>query len=317
VSADKETDIAWTYAVDFQPNLLDSQRDQALNVLELQLVSEVMDCETASIGKRMMRQRRLQMEGVAGLDYMPRDIIREDEVCFGNSTEGDCYTVDGRMELILEQTANGQAIRNDILARIQATMAREDFPLVPEIIGVYYLGPDLNTVAEAQGGSETTSRGSQIESDMSAGMVAAFAAIGFVAFFGVMLIFRRRRRSPDTGSLTLEPGSAMTSRAETPSKSPRVSPFSAMLPQAYNLHDPETMSAILEGDSHSESSGSVIVSEGGFTTDGDGDSVYTNNLGPVLGAHKQDDDHEENDLLFENEDTSVSTIDKINSKDTM
>ncbi|KAL3903109.1 MAG: hypothetical protein SGILL_010570, partial [Bacillariaceae sp.] len=318
VTPEKETNITWTYAIDFQPDLLPTQRDRALNVLELQLVSEVMDCETASIGKRMMRQRRLQTDGVAGLDYMPRDTIREDEVCFGNSTEGDCYTVDGRMELILEQSANGQAIRNDILARIQEAMASGAFDSIPEIIGVYYLGPDLSTIAEAQGGSETLGRDTTVEGgEFSPGALAAFAGIGFVVVFGMMIVFRKRSRNADSGSLSLEPGSAMTSRAETPTKS---SPFSAMLPQAYNLHDPETMSAILEGDSQSESSGSVIVSEGGFTTDGEdsmqGDSVYTNTLGPTLGARKQDDDREDKDLLFDNDSHSISTIDKTNSKDT-
>ena len=319
VPADKETNITWTYAVDFQPNLLATQRDRALNVLELQLVSEVMDCETAAIGKRMMRQRRLQTNGLAGLDYMPRDTIREDEVCFGNSTVGDCYTVDGRMELILEQTANGQAIRNDILARIQAAMAGGAFNSIPEILGVFYLGPDLSAVTEAQGGSETLGRDTSVESDsFSPAALAAFAGIGFVVVFGMMIVFRKKRRSPDVGSVSLEPSAVTPTKTETPTK---VSPFSAMLPQAYNLHDPETMSAILEGDSQSESSGSVIVSEGGFTTDGEdsmqGDSVYTNTLGPTLGARKQDDDHEDNDLLFDNGDNqSISTIDRTLSKDT-
>ena len=49
-----------------------------------------------------------------------------------------------------------------------------------------------------------------------------------------------------------------------------------------------------------------------------GDSVYTNTLGPTLGARKQDDDREDNDLLFDNGDVaSISTIDRTRSKDTI
>jgi hypothetical protein len=88
-----------------------------------------------------------------------------------------------------------------------------------------------------------------------------------------------------------------------------------MLPTAYNLHDPETMSAILEGDSDSESraQSSVIVSEGGFTSDGDSivdESMYTTNLDPVLGAQKMEDEADEDRAFLFEDDPEISSIDK-------
>ncbi|KAL3914028.1 MAG: hypothetical protein SGARI_000345 [Bacillariaceae sp.] len=328
-TSDNGMQNSWTYAVEFQPNLMPTQKDRALNVLELQLVSEVMTCETAAIGKLRRRLQDNEMtKGVAGLDYMPRDTIREDEQCFSDETIGECNTVNGAMELYLEQNANGAAARRDILARVQAALSQSDFTSVPEIIGAYYIGPDLSEINAATE-DDTSSQLNANEGDgMPAGAVAGFAAIGLVAFMGVALAFRKKRRHDiDAGTMTLEPDLAAGSRTagDPMGKSPsKVTPFSAMLPQAYNLNDPETMSAILEGDSDSQSGasqGSVIVSEGGFTTDGEDsmqdDSVYTSKLGTTLGEQEHYEDHADADLLFDNDEKSVSTIDKTLSKEIM
>jgi hypothetical protein len=294
-----------------------------INVLELQLVSELLTCgENGS--RKNMRRRRLLMDGVAGLDYMPKDTQRVDEVCFSNETIGGiCNTYNGQMQVYLRQNANGQAIINEIRSDIQNIMQKSDFAALPEVVRVWYIGPEISAVSEINRGSGTSVGSQQYGNALSTGGVVAFAAFGFFVFAALMLgMFRvRGRNQPVDGTLTIEPDSNLTTKAadDVSAPSPKISPFSAMLPNAYNLHDPETMSAILEGDSDSDSRaslGSVIVSEGGFTTDGeestvDGSLYTVSKLEPVLGAHRMDEDDAPNDsvLLFE-DDHEISSIDR-------
>ncbi|KAG7363948.1 hypothetical protein IV203_037150 [Nitzschia inconspicua] len=326
VPADKVTEVTWIYAVEFRPAVPQETMNAVINVLELQLVSELNFCGDTS--RKNMIRRRLLMEGVAGLDYMPRDTQRMDEECLSNDNEtisGVCNTYDGRMSLYLEQSANEEAVINEIRFNIQSVMQRTDFAVLPEVVRVWYVGPEISAVSEINRGSgddDQPPAGSQeFNSAISTGGVVAFAALGLFVFGALMLgVFRvRGRNAAVDGTLTIEPDSTITKNAgDPPTPSSKVSPFSAMLPKAYNLHDPETMSAILEGDSDSDSRadvGSIIVSEGGFTTDGeestiDG-SVYTSKVKPVLGAHKTDEDDAPNDsvLLFE-DDNELASIDK-------
>lgn len=326
MSADKIANVTWTYAVEFRPAVSEEAMRSVINVLELQLVSELSICDGDATRRQQMVRRRLLLDGIAGLDYMPRDTQRMNEVCFSNQTIGGiCNTYNGRMQVYLEQTANGQVIINEIRSNIQQIMQRSDFASLPEVVRVWYIGPEISSVSEiSRGTGGSTAERQQYGSAVSTGGVVAFAALGFFVFGALMLgMFRvRGRNTPVDETLTIEPDSAMTTKGNDPptARSPKVSPFSAMLPSAYNLHDAETMSAILEGDSDSDSRaslGSVIVSEGGFTTDGeestiDG-SVYTRSkLEPVLGAHRMDDEDSPNDsvLLFEDDNDMVSSIDK-------
>ncbi|KAG7340069.1 hypothetical protein IV203_006473 [Nitzschia inconspicua] len=325
VPVDKVTEVTWIYAVEFRPAVPQETMNAVINVLELQLVSELNFCGDTS--RKNMIRRRLLMDGVAGLDYMPRDTQRMDEECLSNDNEtisGICNTYDGRMNLYLEQSANEEAVINEIRFNIQSVMQRTDFAVLPEVVRVWYVGPEISAVSEINRGGDDDQppAGSQeFNSSISTGGVVAFAALGFFVFGALMLgVFRvRGRNAAVDGTLTIEPDSTITKNAgDPPTPSSKISPFSAMLPKAYNLHDPETMSAILEGDSDSDSRadvGSIIVSEGGFTTDGeestiDG-SVYTSKVKPVLGAHKTDEDDAPNDsvLLFE-DDNELASIDK-------
>ena len=317
VSSDKSINVTWLYAVEFKPSLSEEEMDAAVRIMELQLVSEVMSCNDPT---RKQRNRRLLMDGVAGLDYMPRDTKREDAVCFSNSSIGGlCSTYDGIMELHLEETVEDRAGMNDLLFQVQSTMQRTDFPAVPEIVKVWYLGPEVAGVSGITGDSPKSIDATPTsQSSVPSGVVAAFSALGFFVFVALMIgMFRVRGNRTEEGSLTIDPGSALSgSTNNTSSKQPSISPFSAMLPTAYNLHDPETMSAILEGDSDSESraQSSVIVSEGGFTSDGDSivdESMYTTtNLDPVLGAQKMEDELDEDRAFLFEDDPEVSSIDK-------
>jgi hypothetical protein len=295
-----------------------------VNILELQLVSELLTCNDDT--RKKMVRRKLLMDGIAGIDYMPTDTQRENEVCLSNETSsGVCNIYNGRMLLYLEQTVNKQIAINDIRSNIQRIMKRNDFMELPEIIRIWYVGPEISTVSEITGGNEPSSAPQQTGNTLSTGGVVAFGAMGFFVFAALVLgMFRARGRNSDsvddtTG--TMQPESvAMTTSVgiDTAAPSPqKLSPFTAMLPQAYNLHDPETMSAILEGDSDSESrasSGSVIVSDGGFTTDGEESTVDgsapTSKLEPVLGHHKLEDETPNDSVLLFEDDNEVSSIDK-------
>jgi hypothetical protein len=190
-------------------------------------------------------------------------------------------------------------------------------------VKVWYLGPEIAGVSGVAGGSPTSvDVNPPSQTSVSLGAVAAFSVLGLFAFVALMIgMFRVRGSKAEDGTLTIEPGSAMTTSTNNSSANKASgSPFSAMLPQAYNLHDPEAMSAILEGDSDAESraQSSVIVSEGGFTSDGDSiadDCVYTtSNLGPVLGAQKTEDDVEEDGALLFEDDPEISSIDKAQNR---
>jgi hypothetical protein len=325
VPADKAVNVTWRYAVEFRPAVSAEAMNSIINILELQLVSELLTCN--DVARRHTVRRKLLLDGIAGLDYMPVDTQRMDEVCFSNETiNGVCNTYMGRMLLYLEQTVNGKDAINDIRSNIQRIMKRKDFLLLPEIIRMWYVGPEISVVSEINRGNEPSDVPKQSGSTLSTGGVVAFGTLGFFVLSALMLaMFRGRGRNShnvDDASGSMERESTfmttVTGVEATPAPSPqKISPFTAMLPQAYNLHDPETMSAILEGDSDSDSrasSGSVIVSDGGFTTDGEESTVdgsaSTTKLEPVLGHHKvEDETPNERALLFE-DDNEISSIDK-------
>lgn len=310
-SPDKELQVRWLYAVEFEPELSEDGKTSAISIMELKLVSELLDCDPARRRGRNVRGRLLLTEGVAGLDYKPDDVRSGEISCPSNST---CTSYIGIMTLYLEQTVNGEASKQDLLFGIRDSMQKTDFPQVDGIAAVWYLEPELSGKSgiEEGGGEEGTN--STVGPAVSEGAVVAFAALGLFVFAALTLaVYRvRSNRSGEDGALTIQAGSTATGVDSYPSKA--ISPFSAMLPKAYALHDPDTMSAILEGDSDSDSraQSSVIVSDGGYTSDGDSqqDSLYTQTISPVLGAQKFDDDNLENDraFLFETDTDDAESI---------
>jgi len=308
------------------------QRKESIAIMELKLVSEILECNQAVLpGKRFIRHRHLFEDGVAGLNYMPLDAKNDDVVCFSNSTVGGvCATYFGRMELYLQEDADEQFAINNTLYSIRNTMQKSDFPAVGGIVQVWYLEPELNDISEISDGSDLivdTKPGinsgideSVIDGSFSTGTMIAFAALGGFVFAALIIGVFRMRRNEHDGISTLEPGSCMTGSAMTTANdsygSKQPTPVSAIFPNSYKLDESDAMSCIPEGDSDSDSRHdcSVIVSDGGYTSDGDSqkdDSLYSPRVDPVLGAFNIDEGNmdTDRDLLFEN----VENFDEISS----
>jgi len=309
---DKSVNINWIYAVEFFPDLTEEQMTEAMAIMELKLVSEVLNCQS-SPSRRYFRHRHLFVDNVAGLDYMPLDAKNEDVVCFSNSTvRGVCETYFGRMVMYLENDVDEQVAVNDMLYSIRNTMQRYDFPSMNKIVQTWYLEPELNDASEISDGSDViVDKKQSIDNSFSAGAVTAFAALGIFVIAALVLgIFRMRRRQPD-GVSTLGPGSYLTTQTNN-EFTLKQTPFSTMLPNSYKLDDPDTMSCIMEGDYDSDKcQNSVIVSDGGYTSDGGSqqqmmEEISPPHLEPVLGAQKIDEENMETDrdLLFDNDDIS-------------
>jgi len=306
---DKSVSINWIYAVEFFPDLTEEQMTEAMAIMELKLVSEVLNCNSLP-SRRYFRHRHLFVNNVAGLDYMPLDAKNEDVVCFSNSTaRGVCETYYGRMVMYLENDADEQVAVNDMLYSIRNTMQRYDFPSMNKIVQTWYLEPELNDASGISDGSDVIADKKQsIDNSFSAGAVTAFAALGIFVIAALVLgIFRMRRRQPD-GVSTLGPGSYLTTQTNN-EYTLKQTPFSTMLPNSYKLDEPDTMSCIMEGDYDSDKcQNSVIVSDGGYTSDGGSqqNEIYPPHLEPVLGAQKIDEENMETDreLLFDNDDIS-------------
>lgn len=310
--------VSWRYAVEYATNISSSEMEDALLELELKLASRVLNCplaEAATVvgrGGRVRSRRQLQTDttvnGMVGVDYKPDDTVNPDLMCFSNSSDvGECVVYSGTMMVFLEEDANDQTATREMLRVIRDVMQEGDFPQIASIISVTYLEPVLvdDTVvpeANADAGSANTISGP------SQTVLVAFTTMGIFVFIAISLVvyrYRGRSREGD-GTLTLAAGSGMTNEESQLSGNGDlrpVSPFSAMLPTSYKMHDQDTMSAILEGDSDAESQAlsSIIMSDGGYTTDGDSlhDGTYNaSHMDPVLGAHKVDDDNMENDRAF-------------------
>ena len=320
-SPDKSVNINWIYAVEFSPGLTEKQKTETMAIMELKLVSEVLNCSKIPT-RKYFRHRHLFEDDIAGLDYMPIDTKNEEVVCFSNSTTaggGFCETYFGRMVMYLVRDAKGQVAINDMLYAIRNTMQRSDFPSMDTIIQVWYLEPELIDASGISDGSVViTDKQQGIDGSFSTGAVTAFAALGvFVLAALVLGIFRMRRSQPD-GVSTLGPGGSHMTGSHMTSTQPndgfhlKETPFSAMLPNSYRLDEPEAMSCIMEGDSDSDRcQHSVIISDGGYTSDGESqnammEEIYPPQLEPVLGAQKIDEENMETDrdLLFDNDDIS-------------
>jgi hypothetical protein len=178
---------------------------------------------------------------------------------------------------------------------------------------VKYLAPDLDdtsAVVTDNTGDSLASENGRDSLNLGLLMLLGFGSVFVVIAFIVGYSYKRQEDKEDN-SPTLATGSYITGvnsdlSAETGSRSPApISPFSAMIPDAYRLHNPDTMSAILESDSDSASqaqSSDIFVSESGYTEEDSIDMSYIQSLEalahePVLGAHRMDD-YDDDDLIF-------------------
>ena len=289
------------------------EKMESISIMELKLVSEILECKPAVLpGKRLIRHRHLIEEGIAGLNYMPLDAKNDNVLCFSNlTTVGVCETYFGRMEMYLEDNTDEQVAIDHTLYGIRDAMQRNDFPSVDGILKVWYLEPELSDISGIAGGAGIITDNTPADDSFSTGTMIAFAALGVFVLAALILgAFRVRRRQTD-GFSTLH-GSTLTGSAMTAGNDSyggkQSKSFSMMLPNSYKLDGADAMSAIPEGDSDSESryNCSVIISDGGYTSDGDShrmdDPLCAAHFDPVLGADNMDE-HDmaiDDDLLFEN-----------------
>lgn len=283
--------INWIYAVEFEPDLSNEEKSQAVAILELKLVSEILQCNAetpiALPGKRFVR-RHLVEDGIAGLNYMPLDARNENVVCYfsdNNSTSsGVCETYFGRMEMYLQAEADEEFAKTSMLYKIRDAMQRTDFPGVEGIARVWYLDPDLGGVDGISGGGTITD--GPVNGSYSTGTMIAFAALGVSVFAALVLGAFRMRKSEDD---------VITNFDSTTGGESKQGAF--VMPNSYKLD------SVPESDDDSRYNGSVIVSEGGFTSDGDsqlGDAAYSSNYDNVLGSNTEDDDDMNNDMILQN-----------------
>ena len=293
--------------------MTNEEKAQAVAIMELKLVSELLECNLSALpAKRSVREPNLFEEAIAGLNYMPLDAKNDDVVCyFSNSTDGGvCETYFGRMEMYLQEESDEKLATNNILLSIRDTMQRSEFPAVDGIVQVWYLDPELGDIDGISDGGVIANDTRQPETSFSTGTMIAFAALGVFVFAALVLGAFRMRRHENEGITVFEhstmTGSAMTAGNDTAT-------FSAILPNSYKLENSGGMDAIPEGDDDSDSryNCSVILSDGGYTSDGDSqkDPLYPAHFDPVLGVNSLDEDDmkADNDLLFENA-QSVSQI---------
>ncbi len=306
VSADKEILINWIYAVEFLPDMTTEQKSQAVTIMELKLVSELLQCNDQVALPGKLRHRHLAEDGVAGLNYLPLDAKNENVVCFysdTNSTGGVCETYFGRMEMYLEANTDENTALTSMLYKIRAVFQKSEFPAVDGIVRVWYLDPQLNDVdGIADGGVIITDGGTPPgDSSYSTGTMIAFAALGISVFVALVLGALRMRRNENDAITTFE-HSTVTGSATTPNGSYGAKQGAFVLPNTYKLDYANGMSSIPEDDDDANSryNCSVIISDGGFTSDGDSraDPFSGASFDNVLGANTDEDDDLNNDMLF-------------------
>ena len=191
------------------------------------------------------------------------------------------------------------------------------------IRNVEYLKPELTETDALEENDESNGVRVASDGDRIGSGVVTLAALGcFFMLAAGVAAYRFKRNDEDDkqadGTLTIDPNGSQLTGADSnlsgdTSTSPvSVSPYSGMLPNPYRMNEPDTMSAILEGDSDSASqtpSHDIVVSDSGYTEeDSRGDVSYMQGVlnDPVLGAHKMEDYDDDGDYLF---DTSADASD--------
>jgi hypothetical protein len=232
---------------------------------------------------------------------------------FQLTNANECLLYGGNMTIYLQEGANPEEVT--LLVRKLIRELSNNWSGSSGVIRAKYLGPTE--------GDETDQNSFQFETGagdsetLNTSVVTIVALSSFVLILGMVAAYRYRRTGrdgKDEGVLTLAAGSDLTpvdsnlSDATSSNKS-----FSGMMPLAYRTDheiDLSGMSAILEGDSDSQSNGSdIYLSEAGYSHSED-DSISQQSESkfsrmqslsnhPVLGAQKMVEDDEEDDFLFD------------------
>lgn len=236
--------------------------------------------------------------------------------CTPGDSENQCAVFDGAMNMYLEEDADTDAATYATLKKIQDLMTRVDGTASPGVIKATYLGPSLVDPSEAKGVKSDTNDVDTGSNGLSAGYGVLIALSGVVVVAAVVATYRRRRQSDegkDLGALTVAAGSEVTGDTSMLSGSAvNTTAFSSMLPSSYRLEQDSQMSAIMEAESDlgSTDQSELILSECGYTTDGDTisnqsltqDQSFLKSLHDApstLGARRYEEEEDDDDFIFD------------------
>mmetsp|Transcript_25046 Transcript_25046/g.35053 ORF Transcript_25046/g.35053 Transcript_25046/m.35053 type:complete len:469 (+) Transcript_25046:99-1505(+) len=313
-------EIKYKYSLTFNPN---SDRDdvgrQLVVALNQFLGQELLDCDKPG---RKLRQRKLEKGLVVAVNT--RDGTPSSEKC----NEVECEIYDGEIRLLLAENVDFGNARFSALTSVRKFIDQVAIHRVEGLKNAAYLAPDFANpnAASNEAGSQANKSGisSSVVTSSTGIVIFSCAAAAFVIAFGVFVYSRRNKiidsdfstftKDKDAGSdLQIAPTQSADEDSENEdertsgeddqedgSLDPR-SPFSKMLPAAYQLGDSMSMSVILENENESVASSNVTSVNGnisssisdGFVTDMDSsvDETYdaSDTVGgtPVLGARRR------------------------------
>mmetsp|Transcript_26601 Transcript_26601/g.40765 ORF Transcript_26601/g.40765 Transcript_26601/m.40765 type:complete len:528 (+) Transcript_26601:56-1639(+) len=330
--------ITYKYSLTFDS---DSDRDdvgrQLVVALNKFLGQELLDCDQPG---RKLRQRKLEKGLVVAVNT--REGILSSETCDEDDSEDVCKVYDGEIRLLLADNVDFGSARFSALSSVREFIDQVAIHGVDGLTKAAYLAPDFANPNAASNEADNQANKSGISSSVvtnTTGIVIfSCAAAAFVLAFGVF-VYSRRTKNIDsdfsafsrdkeavsdlqiaptqTADEDSENGDERTSEEdgqEDGSLDPR-SPFSKMLPAAYQLGDSMSMSVILENENESVASSNVTSANDhisssisdGFVTDMDSsieetyDASDTVGGTPVLGARRRNGEEFELDSAEESD----------------
>lgn len=184
-------------------------------------------------------------------------------------------------------------------------------PKVPGLERATYVGPDITTPPGIKDDGETASNGEPVNSSTLSNkniLLMSLASVGFVVAIGVATYFRVRKSArqdevPYVATLENESSADESHQSQSGDNGDdSVSPFSAMMPNAYRLDNESSseMGTIPESDVSDGQSSGILLSEG-YSTGEESDvelpffeNPYRTPVAPVLGARPRSNEELEN-----------------------
>jgi hypothetical protein len=333
LTTDRKEEVWWEYSVELSTGKIDPR--DPVNQFELYLFSEVKDdllqCENPQ------RSRRLAGDfGISAMDYKPEDkqLLDKGKLALTlylsqqdlfltfkffvacPDPKDNCYVFRGLMDLYLLPVADKDIAVLEARKAIRVLMSKTDGLDVTGIDKVEYLAPGLSDASAATEGETRGIKLSNNDGTLDSGMLVLVALGSFFVVVATIAAYRFKRNDENSdkdGPLTIATGSQITGASSNISAdSSTLSPFSAMLPNAYRMNEPYSMSAILEDSdsaSNARDTSDIIVSESGYTEDDSRDNSYLQSImnDPVLGAEKMEDYEEGEDFIFDTGEASSET----------
>lgn len=238
--------------------------------------------------------------------------------CEANTTL-PCFVYLGEMFIFLEEGADTDTAINEMRKAIKAIMSEVEGLSIPNVKHVKYISPKLSDPDSAEENPSSQPDRIQPDETVSSRAIPVLSAMGGLFVIGGMIAaYRMRTQETETidGPSTIVGGSTGAASQSSLSKSldePQ-SPFSGMLPGAYQMGGQYPMGAILEDASDSGSysrTSDIIVSDCGYTDeDSSRDHSYQHSMlhddSSILGARGTDDYDAEEDVLFDDDPTTPS-----------